>query len=290
MPRKDEVYHLKHTEYLKTHAVNEQMRMLVIGALRKGTKGILDKHVLGSKRVVEVGCGTGFFARHLAPGWLNKGLISFDIARFSVEEFKRQKPDAQVLQASIYELPFNPSSVDTLIGLSSFDSFSFLDKAIAESHRVLREGGKIVLFQYLGIGLGSPLTTSWEEVDNNRNEAERYHRRLVSVVQNQGFNILEGTKDYLEYTDVEQLKRIKGRVKLPEIQARLKPAPSRNIILAAHNMGALFAAQALPGQEREVLTYAEGILQMPNVLTRVNFKPDRDMIEVVKMRYLIAEK
>lgn len=58
-------------------------RLVFLPAFRKAVLPVLERNIDKEKleRVLEVGCGTGFFSRYLAPPWMKEKLVSFDINR-----------------------------------------------------------------------------------------------------------------------------------------------------------------------------------------------------------------
>ncbi|MDO8638659.1 MAG: class I SAM-dependent methyltransferase, partial [Candidatus Daviesbacteria bacterium] len=174
------------------HEDNRLDRLILLKAFKQVIDPIINHHIHPKDKspVLEVGCATGFFSRHLAPNWLQKRLISFDINTPALQRMKYDGYAGSIVQGSVYNLPFADNSLGAVVGYSSFDSFLFLDQAVSEVFRVLKTGGKVIWFQDLVTELYQfeKNPTHEEKLDT----VERYHQILVNTVRKSNFNILEG--------------------------------------------------------------------------------------------------
>ena len=95
-------------------------------------------------RILDAGCGTGGLIRRLAnrhPGWTWTGV---DLEPIAVE-LARSRCRAEIVQASLLELPFDDAQFDAVV---CSDVLYHLDddaKAVSEIFRVLRPGGVLVV-------------------------------------------------------------------------------------------------------------------------------------------------
>lgn len=94
---------------------------------------------------VEVGCGIGQL-RSLLPSDVQGRMIHTDLSASLVGALVERFPEARALAADVTRLPFEAESVDVVLGLCAFDSFSLPEQASREIGRVLREGGRFVHF------------------------------------------------------------------------------------------------------------------------------------------------
>jgi ubiquinone/menaquinone biosynthesis C-methylase UbiE len=100
----------------------------------------LQRYVTSSEQtVVDVGCGPAFY-RHVTPGRYI-GVDQTDDAYGTVER------DVDVV-ASADSLPIADGSIDVLFTLSAFYAFGAYDVVLAEFGRVLKPGGRLILFDY----------------------------------------------------------------------------------------------------------------------------------------------
>ena len=100
------------------------------------------------RRIIDVGCGTGYLLRSLAercPG--ADSLAGVDPAPSMVEVATREAHDARIsFTAGVAEhLPFPVGSVDLVVTTTSFDHWSDQAAGLRECARVLVPGGHLVL-------------------------------------------------------------------------------------------------------------------------------------------------
>lgn len=95
---------------------------------------------------LEIGCGTGNLFRMI------EGFIaSHDIDWLQLEAHggfithaKSLSPEGQYVFGTVYNLPFPDDSIDVVCSLASYDTFMRLDRALKETARVLKPGGKFI--------------------------------------------------------------------------------------------------------------------------------------------------
>lgn len=100
-------------------------------------------------RILDVGCGTGVFAARLraevpkARIW-GVDLVSEMLAKGS-ERWRLHAGSVQAAQGDSERLPFAANTFDFVTCANSFHHYPHQDRAIAEMHRVLRPGGRLLL-------------------------------------------------------------------------------------------------------------------------------------------------
>jgi SAM-dependent methyltransferase len=265
-------------------------RLVFLPAFREATFGVLDKHLNKKKLKValEVGCGTGFFSRFLAPDWVREKLISFDVSSLSLKALK-EKESSAIFQGSIYSLPLKNKSIDAVIGYSSFDSFIWLSQALKEAKRVLKPGGKLILLQ--------DLTTELYEIDNCTEEDraasfEIYHKTLVEEAKKADLIILEGENDLIKILKVEKMSNI--RLRVPDFEL-----PDRTIpLMAKWDKGFLLPVTTTRSREQTGLSKEKIINDMDTLCERCQKEglfnksgaKAGDILTFLTMRYLVGEK
>ena len=99
--------------------------------------------------VLEVAPGPGYLAIELARLG-NYRVVGLDISRSFVEMARRNAQDAGVAvtfeQGNASSMPFGPDSFDFIVCRAAFKNFSEPVQALNEMHRVLRPGGKALIF------------------------------------------------------------------------------------------------------------------------------------------------
>ena len=150
-------------------------RALVDKLLRKHTGD-------GARRVLDVGCGTGFMVDHLARrGYRPVGL---DARPEGILAMRRAQPGALLLQSEASPLPFAPGSFDAALLL---DVLEHVDDraALREVSRALRTGGWIALSV-------PALPWLWSYRDQAAGHLRRYTRQSLALVLSQaGLEIAE---------------------------------------------------------------------------------------------------
>jgi ubiquinone/menaquinone biosynthesis C-methylase UbiE len=100
--------------------------------------------------VLDVGCGPGFYLEELAPAVEPGGqLAGIDSSEQMVELARRRCagiPNVELQMASATSLPFADAKFDAAISVQVLEFVAELDAALTELHRVLRPGGRVVVW------------------------------------------------------------------------------------------------------------------------------------------------
>jgi SAM-dependent methyltransferase len=95
----------------------------------------------GPRRVLEVGCGWGWFAERLTRE-LGVEVVAIDLSPRMVELARDRGVAARV--ADVQELPFDDAEFDVAVANWMLYHVPDLDRGLAELARVLRPGGRLV--------------------------------------------------------------------------------------------------------------------------------------------------
>lgn len=102
---------------------------------------------MSGDRVIELGCGPGFYSRNLAQRFSNITVTGVDRSERQLS-WARQRIEASSIQNCSFErvnvlsLPFGDGSFDALIASRMFTILSEQRRAIEEMFRVLKTGGR----------------------------------------------------------------------------------------------------------------------------------------------------
>lgn len=112
--------------------------------------GIINKHLGGGKglKVLDVGCGPGFFPIVLGREGHHVTAVDFTVAMLDEarENFASAGVDAEFARMDAQELDFDDGTFDLVISRNLVWNLEDPEKAYREWLRVLRNGGRLMLF------------------------------------------------------------------------------------------------------------------------------------------------
>jgi SAM-dependent methyltransferase len=110
------------------------------------------KEWLAGKLILDAGCGAGRFAEIAAKYGARVVAIDVSSAVDAARKTLERYPDAQVLQASITELPFKPASFDAVYCLGVVQHTPDPRRSVAALPPLLKSGGRLAITMYERIG------------------------------------------------------------------------------------------------------------------------------------------
>ena len=142
---------------------------------------------LRRKRVLDVGCGKGRFARVFREQEPEAEIWGLDIS----EEMLRFVPEGIHTRAgSMTELPFENSFFDAAYATESLEHAVEIDKAVSEMCRVVKAGGRIAIIDKNRAQWGRLQTPEWERWFT-RKELERLLKRHCHWVESRPISYWE---------------------------------------------------------------------------------------------------
>ena len=115
---------------------------------------------LADRRVLDVGCGKGRFARVLLEQNPRAVMCGLDIS----EEMLACVPaGVNAVSGSMTELPFADSTFDFVYATESLEHAVEIDRAVGEMCRVLKPGGKLAIIDKNAEHWGRFKTPAWEK-------------------------------------------------------------------------------------------------------------------------------
>jgi SAM-dependent methyltransferase len=181
-------------------------------------------------RILDVGCGTGANLELLAGFGEAEGVdVSVDALAFC-----RARGLTNVRQGAAEKLPYEDESFDLVTALDVVEHLDDDAAGLREMHRVLRPGGRALLFVPAFMFL-------WGVQDDISHHRRRYTLAgLRSVVREAGFEVERATYANISFFGPILLGRLLMRA------FRLRPASENNINVSALNglLGRVFGAES----------------------------------------------
>jgi len=158
-------------------------------------------------KVVDLGCGTGFFTNILAGRYQQVCGVDLSKNMLTYAKSKSSHHNIEWIEADAYKLPFDDNSVDLVYSNLMIQWCDPLSDLLNEITRVLKPGG-LFIFSTLVDGTLHELKSSWKQVDDDKHVID-FHSKLdlLQIFQNSHFKLLENdVKDVvLEYENVLHL-------------------------------------------------------------------------------------
>jgi len=104
---------------------------------RETTK-VINKYKKGSL-VLDAGCGTGFITRQL-----DGCVIGLDINTWNLQQARKHASSVNFVLGDIENLPVKNNKLDLVVCTETLEHLEQPEKAIAELHRVLKSGGRLI--------------------------------------------------------------------------------------------------------------------------------------------------
>jgi len=162
-------------------------------------------------RVLEVAVGTGRNLEHYADDVTITGLeLSPAMLALAREHAARLGRDVDLREGDAAQLPFDDASFDTVVCCLSLCSIPDPARALAEMHRVLVPGGRLLLLDHVGSTWPPVYAGQWlfEQV-TRRTAGEHFTRRQLPLVRAAGFEVVEAER--LRAGSIERIHAVRPR-------------------------------------------------------------------------------
>jgi ubiquinone/menaquinone biosynthesis C-methylase UbiE len=133
------------------------------------------------KRVADIGCGKGRFARIVKERWPSAHVIALDLAEAMLAHVPAQ---IGRVAASMTSLPIAGDSMDAAYATESLEHAVDIPAAVAELARIVKPGGRIIIIDKNAEAWGRLNTPEWERWFG-RKELERLLSRHCRRVWSQ---------------------------------------------------------------------------------------------------------
>ncbi len=144
---------------------------------------------LSGYRVLDVGCGTGYFSHQLALRGAK--VIAVDISAPMLEQCRKRCTGLSVItvEADAEHLPFEKQEFDVVFSSLALQWCEELSIPLAEMKRVAKLGGTIV-FSSLLDGSLNELKNAWSKIDSHQHVNEFLHEKQVKLALAQSENVI----------------------------------------------------------------------------------------------------
>lgn len=143
-------------------------------------RSMLSRYVQAQHRLLDIGCGPAPYKE-----WVCGRYIGLDITD---ESYGLEMPRRVDVVASAMDIPLADRSVDVIFSKSAFFLIPDPDRALREFHRVLSDGGRLLLLDYnrrtqkmlqASEGIARPCWTQWQLKTKVRQTGFRQSELLV---------------------------------------------------------------------------------------------------------------
>jgi FkbM family methyltransferase len=150
--------------------------------------------------VVDLGAGTGYFTRRLAPRVPRGRVIAVDIQPEMLDILRRQVDtegitNVETVLGTEQDPGLRPNSVDLTLIVDSYHEFGYPREVMRALHRATRPGGRVVLVEYRGEDPAVPIRALHKMTEAQvRREVEAAGFRFVenrSFLPHQHFLVFE---------------------------------------------------------------------------------------------------
>jgi ubiquinone/menaquinone biosynthesis C-methylase UbiE len=100
---------------------------------------------IGCYRILDVGCGTGQLAARIVRELPECDVTGCDFSRGMLEHASARNVRVRWVQGDAGRLPFRSGAFDAIVSTEAFHWFPDQDRALAEFHRVLAPGGRVMV-------------------------------------------------------------------------------------------------------------------------------------------------
>ncbi len=133
---------------------------------RKMDKLILNYKINQGSRILDLGCGTGVISSRLAELTGRKGkVVGCDYSLAMLKTAGKKARGLQFICADARRLPFQSASFENVVCFSCFPHFEDKQEVLKEMHRIIKEGGHLIISHLL-----------------SSREISRVHRRVKGAV------------------------------------------------------------------------------------------------------------
>lgn len=185
-------------DYEQVAELYEEGRALPPEALARWGETVRPHLPSGTRRVLDVGAGTGIFARAW-PAWAPAAVAAVEPSAAMVLAGMQADPGIRYLRAVAEALPVRDGTADVVWISAALHHFGDVHRAIDELGRVLQPAGRVLVRTYVP---GRTEMTWVDEFPGRARWQARFHSEedLVALFGGHGFHLVD-VRDVLEWTE-----------------------------------------------------------------------------------------
>jgi demethylmenaquinone methyltransferase/2-methoxy-6-polyprenyl-1,4-benzoquinol methylase len=149
-------------------------------------------------RILEICAGTGYVARLIAAKWPDVEIDALDLSPESLALGRRRAASAGLsnvhyVDANAADMPFEDNAYDAVISCLGLHEIPTPErvKAIAETTRVLRAGGRLIAVDLDRPRRGTSLFDGYMRITEKPYARDALGAGLLDVITDAGFNVIE---------------------------------------------------------------------------------------------------
>ena len=151
---------------------------------------MLTAHLKASDKVLEIGCGTGYFTKEIVKTGAFVTAIDISPELLAIAKSEIQEKNADFVIENAYEMSFEANSFDSVLGSSVLHHLE-IEKAVSEMYRVLKQGGTFYFTEpnmmNPQIALQKNIPALKKKLGDSPDETAFFRWSLSALLQKSGF-------------------------------------------------------------------------------------------------------
>lgn len=183
-------------DYEQVSGLYEEGRALPPDILAKWQEVVRPYLPDGARRVIDLGAGTGIFAR-VWPAWTQGSVVALEPAAAMIRTGSRASPEVPYVRAVAEAIPLGAGTVDVVWISTALHHFVDIGRAVSEMRRVLAPGGRVLVRTFVP----GRTEIAWTNVFPQGRWQDRTHTeaQLTDLFTEQGFTFVDAC-EVLELT------------------------------------------------------------------------------------------
>jgi ubiquinone/menaquinone biosynthesis C-methylase UbiE len=157
---------------------------------------MLTQHITPNMKVLELGCGTGYFTREMVHSGAEITAIDISPDLLAIAKANISASNVIFKEENAYNMSFQPAIFDTIVGSSVLHHLD-IEKSMAEIYRVLKSGGTMVFTEpnMMNPQIALQKNIPWikRKLGDSPDETAFFRWQLKKILSRTGFKNIEIT-------------------------------------------------------------------------------------------------